>query len=203
MCNVMKTEINDFIGVFDNAATNEYCDSLIDFFDRMKNIGKTVSRVKHENVSPTNKDNTLYYFINETDPLILDVLDIHLIPFVEVIQNCYHSYVEKYGVIESVGPHILNPDIKLQKTWPGEGYHIWHCEVDKITSARRFLLCMLYLNDVDEGGETEFLYQHKRIKPVKGRVVICPTAFTHTHRGNPPLNTAKYMINGWMEFITL
>ena len=97
----------------------------------------------------------------------------------------------------------MNPDIKLQKTLPGEGYHAWHCEVSDIPSSRRFLLCMLYLNDVNEGGETEFLYQHKRIKPVKRRVVICPTAFTHTHRGNPPLgNTTKYMINGWMQFIS-
>ena len=199
----MKTEINDFIGVFDSAVTNEYCDSLVDFFDRMQNIGKVISRTKFENISSSKKDNSLYFYINETDPLIINQQQFQLHPFVEAIQNCYGLYVEKYGTINDLERHILNPDIKLQKTLPGEGYHVWHCEVANVPSSRRFLLCMLYLNDIDEGGETEFLYQHKRIKPVKGRIVICPTAFTHTHRGNPPLNTAKYMINGWMEFIAL
>jgi hypothetical protein len=198
----MKTEINDFIGVFDDTGTEEYCDFLVDFFDRMQNIGKVDSRVKFENVSPTIKDNSLYMFMKETDPLIINQQATQLHPFLEVIQKCYKSYVEEYGTIEDVGRHALNPDIKLQKTLPGEGYHVWHSEVMGILSSRRFLLCMLYLNDVDEGGETEFLYQHKRIASVKGRVVICPTAFTHTHRGNPPLNRAKYMINGWMEFIS-
>ena len=198
----MKAEINDFIGVFDNAATNEYCDSLVNFFERMQRIGKTVSRKKYEGVSANDKDNSLYFFTREDDPLIVDQQLFVLNPFVETIQKCYQLYVEKYGTIESLDRHLLNPDIKLQKTLPGEGFHVWHCEVGGIPVARRFLLCMLYLNDIDEGGETEFLYQHKRIKPVKGRIVICPTSFTHTHRGNPPLNTAKYMINGWIEFIT-
>ena len=198
----MKAEINDFIGVFDNAATNEYCDSLVDFFERMQQVGKAVSRRKFEGVSSGKKDNSLYFFINEEDPLIVNQQLPFLSPFVETIWKCYQLYVEKYGTVEELGRHVLNPDIKLQKTLPGEGYHVWHCEVNNIQESRRFLLCMLYLNDMDEGGETEFLYQHKRIKPVKGRVVMCPTAFTHTHRGNPPLTTPKYMINGWMEFIT-
>ena len=64
----------------------------------------------------------------------------------------------------------------------------------------RLLLVMGYLNDVEEGGETEFLYQSKRVKSKKGRIVICPSGFTHTHRGNPPLKGNKYMINGWIEF---
>ena len=59
---------------------------------------------------------------------------------------------------------------------------------------------LVYLNDVEEGGETEFLYQSRRIKPKQGTMVICPASFTHTHRGNPPLKGNKYMINGWIEF---
>ena len=30
---------------------------------------------------------------------------------------------------------------------------------------------MMYLNDVEEGGETEFLYLAKRFKPIKGRML--------------------------------
>ena len=56
----------------------------------------------------------------------------------------------------------------------------------------------LYLNTVDEGGETEFLYQRMRVKPEQGTLVIHPGGFTHTHRGNPPLKGVKYFMNTWI-----
>jgi len=58
---------------------------------------------------------------------------------------------------------------------------------------------MLYLNTVSEGGETEFLYLHRRIKPLQGRLLIFPASFTHTHRGNPPLSGDKYILTSWLE----
>ena len=55
---------------------------------------------------------------------------------------------------------------------------------------------MIYLNDIEEGGETEFLYQQKKIKPRRGMGAIWPGSFTHLHRGNPPMST-KYTLTGW------
>ena len=54
-----------------------------------------------------------------------------------------------------------------------------------------------YLNDDFTGGETEFLHQHKRLTPKRGTVVIWPAAWTHQHRGNPPLEGTKYILTGW------
>ena len=197
---IKVTEIDDFIGVFDNAAPKSYCKLLIDYFDKMQDIGRTVARKSNDNTTSTKKDNSLYFFMSESDPLWLGEQTYLTVPFINAIEDAYKLYVEKYGTLETIGRHMLNHDIKLQKTLPGEGYHVWHCEAADMSSSKRVLLCMLYLNDVEEGGETEFLNQHKRINSVEGRVVLCPTAFTHAHRGNPPLKTAKYMINGWIEF---
>ena len=105
-----------------------------------------------------------------------------------------------FGAIQGLGRHQLNPDVKIQKTTPSEGYHVWHCEHGDIQSSTRVILVMLYLNDVEEGGETEFLYQSRRIEPKMGRLVFCPAFFTHTHRGNPPLRGSKYMMNGWLQY---
>jgi hypothetical protein len=58
---------------------------------------------------------------------------------------------------------------------------------------------MVYLNDVLDGGETEFLYQSRRVKPREGRVVIFPVQWTHTHRGNPPLSGEKYIATSWLH----
>ena len=70
-------------------------------------------------------------------------------------------------------------------------------------ATRRVLVNMMYLNDVDEGGETEFLYQSMRVQPKKGRVVIWPAGFTHTHRGNPPLAGEKYIATAWYSNMEL
>ena len=57
---------------------------------------------------------------------------------------------------------------------------------------------MIYLNDVPDGeGETEFLYQRRRIKPTKGTVVIFPAGYTHVHKGNTMFTTDKYILTGW------
>jgi hypothetical protein len=59
----------------------------------------------------------------------------------------------------------------------------------------------MYLNDVEHGGETEFLYQKRRVSAKTGRVVIWPAGYTHVHRGNPPLSGEKYLLTGWLEFM--
>ena len=58
----------------------------------------------------------------------------------------------------------------------------------------------LYLNDVEEGGETEFLYLSRRIEAKVGRLAIFPASFEYTHRGNPPISNEKYILTGWVEF---
>ena len=96
---MIKTEFDDFVGVFNNVVSEEYCNSVIDFYDNMHELGKSVERKKHDNVSPIDKNNNVYYFRNETDPLILSSQSSLLRPFVDAIGQCYNLYAEKYGVI--------------------------------------------------------------------------------------------------------
>jgi hypothetical protein len=60
---------------------------------------------------------------------------------------------------------------------------------------------MTYLNDVNDDGETEFYYQNLKIKPQKGKTVIWPADWTHTHRGITSPTQEKYIITGWFNFI--
>ena len=88
----------------------------------------------------------------------------------------------------------------VQRTLPGEGFHIWHCEQGP-PAPNRCAVWSVYLNDVKEGGETEFLYQNIRVKPKEGSLLIFPANYTYMHRGNPPLKDAKYIITGWFEML--
>ena len=121
--------------------------------------------------------------------------------FNSTLQQCYANYSEQFSVLQEpdTAPHG-NMDIKIQKTSIGGGYHIWHYENTGLPAANRLIVWMVYLNDVEDGGETEFLYLSKRVKPKQGTLLFWPTSFTHTHRGNPPISNEKYIMTGWLGF---
>ena len=118
------------------------------------------------------------------------------------INNILNQYLAEY-TDEYMGAHYLGRyssfDQKLQVTPPGGGFHNWHCEHSHYAWCDRILAWMFYLNDINVGGETEFLHQRCRIKPEKGKLVLFPAAFTHAHRGNPPLKDTKYIVTGWFN----
>lgn len=95
--------------------------------------------------------------------------------------------------------------INLQKYIADQGgYPYWHCELypqlDQGETLHRVVLWTIYLNDDFQEGETEFLYQRRKIAPRAGSLLIAPTAFTHTHRGNTPKGGDKYIATGWVLF---
>ncbi|WP_445366244.1 2OG-Fe(II) oxygenase [Microbulbifer sp. ANSA001] len=118
---------------------------------------------------------------------------------------------DNYEEVGAPQAHILMQQlfrlghINAQKYNKGEGgYPYWHSEVfpqmPHNEALHRVLLFMFYLNDVDEGGHTEFHYQNKTVKPKAGRMVIAPAGFTHTHRGNIPKSGDKYILTSWVLF---
>ena len=73
----------------------------------------------------------------------------------------------------------------------------------RITGIRSIVSCCgrtIYLNDDFDEGETGFLYQRRKIVPKTGALLIAPTAFTHTHRGNMPKRGDKYIATSWILF---
>ena len=189
--------MSDFIGVYENALSEDYCKTVIDHFNSVQ----TINRSEHENANPLQKDNQIYFLHTEKDKTIISSNDFILAGFIDQLLKCFDDYKKQYSILDTgIARYDLNNDIKIQKNLPGEGYHVWHCEASSLAESRRILLVFMYLNTCEEGGETEFLYQHKRIKAKAGTIVIAPASWTHTHRGNPPLSGEKYMINGWLEY---
>ena len=194
-----QVSIDNFIGVYDNYFSDEFCDNLITHFEWSQRTNKTFQRPEAESVkndesvclNPGNIQE-----INFTWPNIQGYMD----EFNHVFWNeCYADYLGRFSVLANYDGHTVYT-YKVQKTLPGGGYHIWHSEDGSKQMAQRVGVYILYLNDVEEGGETEFLYQTKRVSAKKGRLVIFPPNYPWAHRGNPPLSGEKYILTGWMEF---
>ena len=114
-----------------------------------------------------------------------------------LLSNAFGPYVNEFICLKDPTGWVSGSTL-LQKTEPCQGYHTFHFENGGYNNVARHVTWMIYLNDVEEGGETEFLYQRKRFKPVRNRAVIWPGSYTHLHRGNPPLSGTKYILTGWM-----
>lgn len=195
----MKSTYDNFIGVYDGAFSDQFCDDLITYFEWCLKNNRTYKRQEDE---MSKKDDS-----TNLNPLTTEEINFQF-PHVQGIINefndnfwnlCYREYMENYSSLKQYGQHTIYT-YKVQKTIPTGGYHVWHCEDGSVDYSRRVGVYILYLNDIEEGGETEFLYLSKRIPPKKGRLLIFPPNFPWTHRGNPPLSNTKYIMTGWIEF---
>lgn len=89
---------------------------------------------------------------------------------------------------------------KIQRYPRGEGHFTWHVDSFGPLAESRLLALILYLNDVETGGETEFHHQARAVRPQAGRAILFPTAWTHMHRGAVPESGDKYVISSFFEF---
>ena len=200
--------IKNFIGVFPNVLSQEYCNHVIDHFNWVQKTrgygqGNITTRQQLDASPKSAKDSDMYFFEAEPDLIVADNNVYLLQEYIRTTWECYEKYREKYGFLADLPLHKMSYSVKIQKYKPSQGYHVWHCDAGNIQNGRRLLVSMLYLNTVKSGGETEFLYQRQRVKPELGTMVLFPTYWTHPHRGNPPLEGNKYIINGWLEFMEL
>lgn len=192
--NTPTIEIDNSIYVANVMFTNELCDSVINVFENKAKLFPE-SHFHKNNNGLSRKDSACFLDEFEFD-MASDTGDMNLVSEVNSYLNmALEEYVNIFSAINN--SPIRSTRQKLQKTKKSGGYHVWHHEQSSLDSNDRVLVWTIYLNDVEEGGETEFLYQSKRIKAKKGKIVIFPAGFTHVHRGNPPLSGDKYILTGW------
>lgn len=197
----MKTKYNGFIGIYDDVYPEGYCQHLISEFDRLEIAGVGSNRIQSEDVKRHVKDD--YQISMSLKGHVLNgfngqsPVDI----FFDGLQACYEDYTSMFSSLAN--GKIRATVMKVQKTRPGGGYHLWHGEQGNGEHASRVLVYMLYLNTLDssEAGETEFLYQKERYNPTENQMLMWPAAYTHTHRGNAVFGEKpKYIVTGWFYY---
>ena len=194
--NEKTVSIKDFIAVYDNYISNEECDKAIKLFDNQTNFNNTVNRIHSEQTSILQKQDQQFFAGAGNVNVWWETLKPMMVNF----DLAWNHYSKNVGAQDAYsGLPFYFTSLKIQKTLPTEGYHVWHLEHGKgFDNEPRAFVFSIYLNDVDEGGETEFLHFSKRVQSKTGRIVIWPAAFPYLHRGNPPLSGKKYILTSWM-----
>ena len=188
--------IND-VGIFDHFLSDDECDHFIELFKNKEKNGFAYNRQDSEGVDASIKADTSISInvYEEFQGLPQEKVDSLIKNFWD---NAFKQYAKKYPTLTKRRYDLKG--FKIQKTIPGEGYHVWHDEHQlSYLDSSRVLTYIIYLNDGFAGGETELLSKNMRITPKKGTLAVFPCNYTHAHRGNPPLTGEKYILTGWVH----
>lgn len=111
------------------------------------------------------------------------------------ISNFLSEYMNFYKLDGYLKTAVGGTNIQYYPAKEG-GFFNYHYERGSLEHSDRQIVFMTYLNDIEEGGETEFYWQNIKMKPKKGLTVLWPSDFTHRHRGLP-CDVEKWITTGW------
>ncbi len=123
----------------------------------------------------------------------------------DVDNNLFRSLAMALKEFKEIYPYFADMSrfkdmgYNLQRYREGEYYH-WHVDADNETLAPRQLVALWYLNDVEEGGETDFVFQNASVTPEKGKLMLFPPFWTHEHRAAEVKRGVKYIATTWITF---
>ena len=222
--------MDDFIGIYDGALTPQQCDAIRARFDASDKVvrGRTGQGVDVKKKDSYDLTIAQHREWDDVNALLTRSVARHLCDYIDryralvtgsLAPTLAHPEtgaptpltLENFGELAASRIEALLQalyrcgPINLQKYLRGSGgYHHWHSEIypqnASCETLHRVLLFQFYLNDVEEGGETEFLYQGRKVEARQGRLIVAPAGFTHTHKGHVPVSGDKYIATSWILF---
>jgi len=184
----------NFIGVWQlNKPT--LCQDIIDFFEQHRSLQK-----------PGRSARGLNYNVKKSTDITIKPRELHnsshnvLSLYMNELLICYHDYLEQWPFLKNMLDPIDIGEFNIQRYDSGGHFARVHSERTNLEHAHRVLVWMTYLNDVNDGGETNFTHYGFDVKPEQGKTLIWPAEWTHAHSGKAVTTGRKYIITGWMHF---
>jgi len=110
------------------------------------------------------------------------------------------EYKKKYPEVDLTKNKWALTNMRFKHFKPGKLFEKFHSE-HSYEHATRLLNIQIYLSDHNCG--TKF-YNNKIIKSEEGKIVVFPSYFTHTHKGQKcPDKKNRYIITGYVNFLDL
>ena len=170
--------LSDYIEVYDDVISKETCDHLISLYDKRE--------AEHKK--------TICYDFHEVNMMQSKAFKGVSQQFVGLMRGIYERYSSQYEFFPKT-KYFEEPRIKRYE--PNEGVFNWHTDNTTTESSKRILVMFFYLNDVEEGGETQF--KDMSVKPKAGSVVCFPPTWQYPHKGCTPISGPKYVISSYVQ----
>lgn len=118
----------------------------------------------------------------------------------EKIEAITQDYFERPDGMEEVSlPEWSDDGLVMSKYKPGDSLilHVDGHSCTPPTNHLRLATLIIYLNTVEEGGETHFPLQKRQIKPKTGQCIIFPPTINYPHEVFPSDET-RFIIQTWI-----
>ena len=191
--------MDNFIKVYDDAIDEVSCKMLIEKFEN--------SHEHYKNVHVDDGDNAISFeqitlVEHEEWKSVQDGM-------LEMFQDYIMHYKIDCNIMAKQWPDSYGYEAIRMKRYLDNDFDRFDAHVDVMNyeTSRRFLAFFIYLNDVDEGGETEFVGFNKegtyipyKIQPKRGRLLMFPPMWPWLHAGHKPVSNKKYLIHSYCHY---
>lgn len=114
----------------------------------------------------------------------------------------FSRYAQDTGLDKEWPLNMAFEELRLKRYLPNDSDEFPdHVDVHDYASARRFLVAFLYLNDVAEGGATEFPAWEQAVRPTAGTLLMFPPLWPWLHAGRKPISGPKYILGTYLHYI--
>ncbi|WP_282604883.1 2OG-Fe(II) oxygenase [Pelagibius sp. Alg239-R121] len=180
----------DFVEIYNDVIDGATCRNII---ERFENDDRKQPSWSQKSKAPKDRTGMMLCLPDHDD--WQDVVD----QVGRAVMLRVHDYAKRYpafGMVLNSGQCKLTHPL-LERIEPGQGFD-WHIDGNKPGTENRVLSTILYLATIDQGGETQFAYQGKAVRPAAGMLVIFPPFWTHLHRGATPAEGQKYNLTSFV-----
>ena len=184
----------NFIGAY-NIENDSLCEKIVSFFEENKDlqsqgavgdgVDEKIKKSTDITIYPNNLKEEKFFLFKD---------------YLNSLNKCYQDYRETYPFLKKFITKVDLGYFNIQKYLPGGHFAELHSERTSLQNLHRLFAWMTYLNDVDDGGTTDFDYFDIKVKPEKGKTLIWPAEWTHAHTGSILKSGKKYIMTGWMHF---
>ncbi len=168
---------------------------IIDFFEKNEKLQKKGATAKGVNENKKKSTDITISPSQLSDPKYKVFKD-----YFSEVQKCFMDYREQWPFVKQFLTKVNIGPFNIQKYFPGDHFAQIHSERTGLATLHRIFAFMTYLNDVDDGGTTDFDHYGLKIKPEIGKTLIWPAEWTHAHTGSVLKSGTKYIITGWFDF---
>ena len=183
-----------FIGSW-NIKNENICKEIINFFEENKSSQREGTIIEGKDIE-SKKTTDITVHPNELKNKKFQCFS----NYIEQLYKCFIDYQKQWPFLKELINDVDIGSFNVQKYTKGDHFSKIHTERTGLTTLHRVFAWMTYLNNVDDGGTTNFTHYGMKIKPEIGKTLIWPAEWTHAHSGEILNSGVKYIITGWMHF---
>ena len=181
-----KTE--SCVRYYDRVVSKEWCNKVIDLFEKSKKDTFDNDRKSFTELNIEGKEE--FKDIKET--------------YIRVLRQNLQHFMKEVNIENHHFPPIIDMENIRIKKYTDNGKDVFKNHVDVLRSqgpsSKRFLVFIMYLSDVEEGGETSIPRYNIKCKPKAGRLLMFPPFWTHPHQGEKVIKGTKYQIMTYLHY---